>query len=244
MSQQTAPLPTPTRRPRLPRPPFWLVAAAVLVVVASCIPLAIIITARYSTSSQPRIALIQDMAKQPKFREQMPSSVFADGRADRPQIRSTVPRGQLDADDHYYRGYTIPTNPPTTQPQLSFFDKLPTQIQLTKPLLARGQQRFDIYCATCHGLDGSGKGPVNQRALELKETNWVPAADLHTDLVRSRPDGHIFNTISNGIRTMPAYAGQIPVQDRWAIVAYLRALQFSQNAPARVLPPQQLQTLR
>ena len=76
---------------------------------------------------------------------------------------------------------------------------------------------------------------VNARAVEKQEPKWVPAANLHSDVVRGRPDGHLFNTITNGIRTMPAYGPQIPAADRWAIVAYVRALQLSRHAKASVL---------
>lgn len=244
MSVEPSLTPQPTRRRGLPRPPFWLVAGALILVVGSWVPLALIARARFATTAKPRIQIIQDMGKQPKYREQSPSLVFADGRADRPKIPSTVARGQLDDNDHYYRGYSLKLNQQTGKWDVAFFEKLPSQIQITPAFLARGQQRFDIYCATCHGLDGSGKGPVNQRAIELRETRWVPVADLHTDLVRTRPDGHLYNSIANGIRSMPAYGGQISIHDRWAIVAYVRALQFSQHAPARVLPPERIQTLR
>ena len=106
-------------------------------------------------------------------------------------------------------------------------------------LLKRGRERFNIYCYVCHGYDGSGHGPVNQRALELKSIDtdanhpigvtWTPAAQLTSDVIRAEPDGKIFNTITNGIRTMPSYRDQIPANDRWAIVAYVRALQLSQG---------------
>jgi len=102
-------------------------------------------------------------------------------------------------------------------------------------LLKRGQERFNIYCAVCHGADGYGNGPVNARALELSEGTWTAAASLHTDLVRGRPVGQLYNTINNGIRTMPAYGSQIPVADRWAIVGYVRALQRAGHAKDSVL---------
>jgi hypothetical protein len=85
---------------------------------------------------------------------------------------------------------------------------------------------------------------VNERAAELQEPKWVPAASLHSDVVKGRPDGHIFNTITNGIRNMPGYGSQVPVPDRWAIVAYIRALQLSQDAPASAVPPEKLQTMK
>ena len=116
-------------------------------------------------------------------------------------------------------------------------------------LLRRGQQRFNIYCYVCHGLDGSGQGPVNERAMELQADgvagmSWTPAAVLTADLIRAEPDGKIFNTITNGIRSMPSYGAQIPVSDRWAIVSYVRALQFSQKAPTSVVPKDKLDALQ
>lgn len=93
-----------------------------------------------------------------------------------------------------------------------------------------------MFCAPCHGLSGYGNGPVAIRAEELEQGTWTPPASFHTELVRERPAGHIFNTISNGIRNMPAYGPQIPVEDRWAIVAYVRALQRSRDAKISDLP--------
>jgi mono/diheme cytochrome c family protein len=95
---------------------------------------------------------------------------------------------------------------------------------VTESLVRRGQNRFDIFCAPCHGLDGYGDGPVAKRADALQEGTWVPPSSYHTDLVRQRPVGFIFNTITHGIRNMPAYGPQIPVADRWAIVSYVREL--------------------
>src|SRR5439155_25052438 len=122
----------------------------------------------------------------------------------------------------------------------NFLSGFPEQVKVNEALLRRGQQRFNIYCSVCHGLDGSGHGPVNERAMALagvSGTNWTPAADLMKDSVRGRPDGHIYNTINVGIRNMPGYGTQIVPEDRWAIVAYVRALQLSQGAPASALPP-------
>jgi mono/diheme cytochrome c family protein len=104
---------------------------------------------------------------------------------------------------------------------------------VNKALLERGQNRFNIYCTACHGIDGYARGTVEIRSEELGTP--LNAKSLHEDLVRGRSEGHIFNTISNGIRNMPGYSAQIPVEDRWAIVAYVRALQLSQNAPPSVV---------
>ncbi|HEX2971310.1 MAG TPA: cytochrome c, partial [Tepidisphaeraceae bacterium] len=128
--------------------------------------------------------------------------------------------------------------------ETTFFADLPAQVKPTRELLTRGQERFIIYCAPCHGMDGYGNGPVNARAVELQEPKWVPAASLHSETVRGRALGHLYNTINNGIRNMPGYGAQIPAEDRWAIVAYVKALQFSQNAPAKVVPAEKLQSMR
>lgn len=105
-------------------------------------------------------------------------------------------------------------------------------------LLARGQQQFGIYCSVCHGMNGRGNGLVNQRAQSILSGDWVPPSSLHQETLYSPqyPDGKLYSTISNGIRKMPGYAGQIKVKDRWAIVAYVRALQKSQNASLDEVP--------
>jgi len=244
--------------PRLPRPPFWMVALALVSVVATWLPLAIIARARVSTSSEPRIQLLQDMAIQPKFREQETNPLFEDDRAMRPKIPGTIAFGSLQTDDNYYHGFVRQLGSDGNY-TVVFADHLPakftdTQKHLTA-LLQRGQQRFNIYCYVCHGFDGSGHGPVNERAMQLKATDtdpqhplgitWTPAAQLYSDTIRAQPDGKLFNTISNGIRTMPAYGPQIPVDDRWAIVAYVRALQLSEGGmPAGSLTPQQRDALK
>ena len=242
--------------PRLPRPPFWMIAIALVGVVITWLPLAIIARARVSTSAEPRIALLQDMAIQPKFREQEINTLFEDDRAMRPRIPGTVARGSLQQDDKYYHGF-VRQNDGSGKWTVVFETALPERFaseKSMKKLLARGEDRFNIYCYVCHGYDGSGRGPVNQRAMELKATdtdpthplgiNWTPAAQLYSDAVRADSEGKIFNTISNGYRSMPSYGSQIPVDDRWAIVAYVRALQFSQQAPESLLSAEQLAALK
>ena len=120
-----------------------------------------------------------------------------------------------------------------------FVAKIPQQIGVTSEFVHRGQERFNIYCAPCHGESGYGDGAVAQRVKSLRADPgavgaigaWVDPQNLHDAKIGTRPDGHIYNTISNGIRNMPAYDKQISVLDRWAIVAYVRALELSQNAP-------------
>jgi mono/diheme cytochrome c family protein len=235
--------------PRLPRPPFWMIALALMMIVITWLPLAIIARARVSLSPEPRIQLMQDMGIQPKFREQETNSLFEDDRAMRPHIPGTVARGSLEEDDNYYHGFGRQDDGGgkyTIVYVNSLPDRLTNSSKKMKALLQRGQLRFNIYCYVCHGYDGSGRGPVNQRAMELKAidtdpqhpigVSWTPAAQLYSDTIRAETDGQIFNTISNGIRTMPSYGAQVPVDDRWAIVAYVRALQMSQGG----VPPTNL----
>jgi len=233
----SGPIPAVThapRPPRLRRPPFWMISLGLVSVVASWVPLVIFARARVIPSDQPRVQFIQDMGIQPKFREQQSNDLFADGRADRLPIPGTVARGHLEEDDQFYRGYSR-TGGTREKPEVKFFDAFPSQVTVDDALLRRGQQRFDIYCSACHGLDGRGHGAVNERALELMRdpatgTSWAPAADLTAANVVARPVGHIYNTINVGIRNMPGYGAQIPAADRWAIVSYVRALQLSQSA--------------
>jgi mono/diheme cytochrome c family protein len=219
--------------PRLRRPPFIFIAIGLIFLVGSWVPLVLFARARVSRSELPRVQLAQDMGAQPKYREQQTSELFVDGRADRPHVVGTVAYGKLEEDDHFYRGYAMqPGGGEGGKPLAKFFDDFPQQVKVDEALLKRGRERFNIYCSACHGEDGSGRGPVAVRAEEIQMP--INAANFHTDVVRGRPNGHLFNTITNGIRTMPGYSAQIAVEDRWAIVAYVRALQLSQNAPPNV----------
>ena len=235
------------RPPRMGKLPKWAVSGALIAVIGSWVPLVLFARARASMSPLPRVQFVQDMGTQPKYREQQSSEVFADGRADRPIIEGTVARGHLDDDDHYYRGFSQTTGA-DGKPQIKFFEGFPERIKVDTALLNRGQERFNIYCSVCHGLDGYGHGAVNERALDLqknaKGTLWVQAADLTKDPVKSRPEGHIFNTINVGIRNMPPYGPQIPVHDRWAIVAYVRALQLAQDVPSRYVSPEVIEAAK
>jgi mono/diheme cytochrome c family protein len=229
--------PNPLAEFRLRRPPFWLLAVFLILVVVSWLPLVVAARRRVSTSESPRIHLVQDMDNQPKYKAQHTSPIFADGRADRPVIPGTVARGEVVGEDHYVHGFK-------RTPKVEFFSGYPRQVEVNERLLKRGQVVYGIYCSPCHGLDGYGHGPVNERALELNEPKWVQAASLHADVVKRRPEGHLFNTISVGIRNMPGYGGQIAVNDRWAVVAYVRALQLSQDAPASAVPVEKLNGLK
>lgn len=231
-------------RGELPRPPFVMIAVFLVLTVATWIPLVVFARARVSKSTEPRVHMFQDMDNQPRYGAQQASPIFADGRSMRLPIPGTVARGKLEEDDHLYRGYRRTIDASTGKVDTIFFETLPSQIQLNQALLERGQQRFNIYCGVCHGNDGYGNGPVNVRALERSEAKWVPPANLHTEVVIGRQDGHLFNTITNGIRNMAGYGSQISTEDRWAIVAYLRALQTSQHVPPSAVPAQQLSNMQ
>lgn len=220
--------------------PKPLLQAAVVAALLAVIPLCIVWKARYATSPSPRIHIIQDMDNQEKFKTQKANAIFLDGRAMRAPVGATqdnplgltVARGDLKEDAHFYRGLIGG----------QYADRFPVHhegVAIDEKFLARGQRQFNIYCAPCHGLDGAGNGPVNRRALELSNagtSTWVQAASLHDAERLSRPVGHLFNTITNGIRTMPPYGNQINEMDRWAIVAYIKALQKTTAAKIEELP--------
>jgi mono/diheme cytochrome c family protein len=213
---ETPPLPPVIRQVQL--------VGGILLVLLALVPPALLARASSRSQQTTRVQLIPNMDQQPKFVAQETNNLFLDGRAMRPHVSGTVARGEANLDTAFYRGMDGD----------EWAAAIPMTVDL--PLVERGQQRFTIYCAQCHGYDGSGRGPVAIRAEELQEGTWVPPTSLHDQLVRDRPDGHIFNTISNGIRNMPPYGDQIDVQDRWAIVAYVRALQKSQSASLEDVP--------
>lgn len=196
--------------------PRWFFPIGIILASLALVPFALVWKMRAVPSSETRPQIIFDMDQQPKFKTQAPNDLFADGRAMRPVIEGTVARGALEEDDHYYRG----------QVDGEWAAALPQKP--TAEMLQRGRERYEIFCMPCHGLSGHGDGPVARRAESLAEGTWIPPTTYHSDPMREQPVGQIFNTISNGIRSMPAYGAQIRVKDRWAIVAYVRALQKSQ----------------
>lgn len=218
--------------PKFPQMPKYTVPIVALLFSLSLVPLLMVTRARSIHFREPRIHLIPDMDHQSKFRAQAENVMFADGRAMRAPVEGTVARGELRTDEHLYGGLS----------NGEFVTVFPMEV--TDVVLARGQERYGIYCSPCHGLDGMGAGIISARAEKLQTATWVPPSSFHTDLVRSRPVGHLYNTITNGIRNMPPYGPQIPVEDRWAIVAYVRALQRSQNATLNDVPASERATLR
>ncbi len=160
----------------------------------------------------------QDMQNQPKFYPQRGTTFYADGRSVRPQVENTVGRDQLHEDAYFYTGIEGGKEG----------DGLP--IPLTAATLQRGQERYNIYCAPCHSRVGNGDGMIVQRG-------YRPAGNFHTDRLRSAPLGHFFAVITNGYGAMPDYSAQVTPPDRWAIAAYIRALQLSQNAKSGDVGP-------
>ena len=202
------------------------------VAALALLPFACVYKARHSLSPLPRIHLLQGMDNQPRFRSQQANPLFADLREERPPVPGTVARGRLDDDEARMTGARDGRD----------VDAFPVRVSGT--LLARGRERFDIYCSPCHGLAGDGDGIVAVRADRLREGTWVQPTSLHDPTVLARPVGHIYKTITHGIRTMPSYGAQIPVDDRWAIVAYVRALQRAAHAPVARLSAEERAALR
>ena len=155
----------------------------------------------------------QDMADQPKYTPLSPSPFFDDGRSERPLVENTVARGSIADEDLFV-------------PKESNAFPLP----LTPELLNRGHERYRIFCSPCHGMQGDGNGMVSMRGMKHPPS-------FHDARLRQVPNGYIFDAITNGFGGMLSYSTQIPPADRWAIIAYVRALQLSRNAPVSELPP-------
>ncbi|MCY2959859.1 MAG: DUF3341 domain-containing protein [Planctomycetota bacterium] len=205
--------------------PRWVRAGLVSVAVVALIPFALALASRFQDSSKPPFHIVGDMDWQTRYRAQAANPHYADGRAMRPDVAGTVAFGELATDQVLATGKT----------GADWTTKIPLTVDAA--LLQRGRARYGIYCAPCHGIAGYGDGLVAARASELQEPTWVPPASLHDAVVRGRAAGQLFDTILNGVRTMPAYGRQIPRDDAWAIVAYVRALQRSQNATTEDVPP-------
>jgi mono/diheme cytochrome c family protein len=204
--------------------------------VAALVPFAMIAKARATHTHEPRVHMLSDMDFQPKAQAQNASVIFANGRASRMPPAGTVARGDLELDDHTFRGLQ----------DGEWARAFPPDFDVSMRTMERGRERFGIYCQPCHGAAGDGNGMVHRRTLSLGRNvrGWVQPSNLHQESIVRQPHGQIFNTITHGIRTMPSYAAQISVEDRWAIVLYLRALQRSQNALIDDLPADQRDAIR
>jgi mono/diheme cytochrome c family protein len=170
------------------------------------------------------VACRQDMHDQPRYKPMAESAYFGDRRSARPLVEGTVARGQLDADAHAASG----------RQQAALATEFPAPV--TSQVLSRGRERFQIFCAPCHGLAGYGDGMVVKRGLRTPPS-------FHIDRLRNQPPGYFFDVVTRGFGAMPDYAAQVPPADRWAIVAYVRALQLSQNARIEDVPPAERERL-
>ena len=217
--------------------------AAFILVVIAVVALA---GFRGTKMTQPPLEIFPDMDHQPKYQPQHPSGFFADGRGARKPVDGTVPMGYTLANRFLQTGAQNGTLRPsgfsngpdyyhTGKIGDSYGDGFP--VEVTEQLLHRGEERYLINCAVCHGRTGAGNGIVTQYGL-------VAVANLHDERIRTMPDGQIFSTITNGKNTMGAYGPQIAVEDRWAIVAYIRALERSQHASLADLPEGRRQELQ
>jgi mono/diheme cytochrome c family protein len=191
----------------------------------------------------------QQMAKQPKYLPLEASEFFEDGRSARPLIAGTVARGHLHTDEAFYAGKLGPSAETIRAvsiigagsgnllsplalalSQSAYVDVFPFPVTLE--VLSRGRERFTIFCAVCHGPLGDGDGVVVERGFTRPPT-------YHSDRLRSAPVGYFYDVITHGFGSMPDYSAQVSAKDRWAIAAYIRALQLSQNARLSELPPEE-----
>jgi mono/diheme cytochrome c family protein len=184
---------------------------------------------RGSFSTRPPIEIWPDMDHQAKYKPQAESKFFADGRADRPLPPGTVPYGRstdrqdpafLKADDFHYEGKL---------PDGSFGRGFPKDIDVTRAFIERGQGRYMIYCAPCHGQLGDGNGITKSYGMLVTPT-------YHDDRLRAMPEGEIYHVITHGKNTMMSYADKLTPDDRWAVVAYVRALQRAAHGSLKDVP--------
>ncbi len=208
---------------------------------------------RPRVSASPRLLLLlsafcllfsvgcrQDMQDQPRMKPYRSTTFFSNGLSSRPPVTGTVPRGFLRADKAFFTGKkdtavttseTTGASPaPSGQPASYPDDIEEFPLTITEETVARGRERYEIFCSLCHGPTGNGDGMIVRRGFRR-------AASFHTDALRQAPVGHYFDAITNGWGAMPSYAPQIPPGDRWAIIAYIRALQVSnQNVQSQPAP--------
>ena len=190
----------------------------------------LLIGCRGTLSENEPIHISPNMDHQEKFQAQEENTMFADNRAMRKPVLGTVARGFLRDDTRFYEG---------VDENGALISDMP--VPVTRELLERGQERYEIYCTVCHGSAGDGKGII-MVGNEGKGYGYVPAPNYHDQRLIDMENGHYFQIISYGTPTgtMPGYAQQIPVADRWAIIAYIRALQLSRTAPGDELNASQL----
>jgi mono/diheme cytochrome c family protein len=181
---------------------------------------------RGKPSEDPPLHLNPNMDDQPRYDAQESSRFFENGAEMRQPVAGTVARGHLQEDVEYYYGRTADS---------LLVKKMP--LILSMDLMQRGRERYNIFCSPCHDQTGSGQGIVIKKG-------FLPPPTFHQQRLREVEDGHLYEVIRNGIRNMPSYRHQISVADRWAIVAYVRAMQRSQNARLEDIPAQMRETIK
>ncbi|MGF1633561.1 MAG: c-type cytochrome [Phycisphaerae bacterium] len=251
-------------RRNFPRPPFWIIAILMISVVASWIPLAWAVREMVRKDKlDPRIHIFQDMDNQAKYKAQSYSPLYEDQRSERQPVPGTISRGRIwgpswaeywqvgnrPADyytynnAHLHLGYQVGPDGDVlrdAEGNAVFYETFPEGLAVdTAAFLKLGEGLFNIHCASCHGADGVGNGPVHLQTLRGQDAGrnagWVPPTNLVAGQPLERSVGHLHNTVNNGIRSMAGYGYKLPAEQRWAIVAYVRALQVSQNAPAELV---------
>jgi mono/diheme cytochrome c family protein len=203
-----------------------------LLIFAICTVMVVVIAGkRGDMSRRPPIELFPDMVRQPKLRPQSPDAFFQDdGRGSRMPVEGTVAREDIHYADLPANTGHLPGKP------TNFVETIP--VEVTAKLLARGQQRFQINCSPCHGAQGDGNG------ITKKIGAMAVVANLHDKRIVEMPDGEIFNTITHGKNLMGPYGPNVTVEDRWAIIAYVRALQLSKLGSVDDVPEQFRSTLK
>lgn len=234
--------------------PLWFHGVAAILTCASFIPLAVGFKGRFATSEKPRYHVWPDMDWQRKRKTQTGWAGFADGRAMRLPVAGTVAEGELRDDFELYfgvaQGSEVPDmikydvaqfGPDAGAERPEWLAAFPAAVNVDEAFLERGRQRYGIYCAVCHGKQGNGMGAVAVRAnaLDAAQWGWVPPKSLLSDNAKAYSNGELFHVASNGISTMSGYSGQIPAKDRWAIVAYVRAIQATQGLDQSDAPKDQ-----
>ena len=170
-------------------------------------------------SAKPPLEVFNDMDRQYKYLPQAASPFFADGRTDRPVVPGTVSMGSFQEDDYFTSG----------RDEAEFGRGFPVPVD--HQLMELGRKKYDIFCAVCHGTTGDGNGIT-------KSYGMVATPTYHDDRLRGMAEGEIFNTITNGKNNMGSYGAKLGYEERWAIIAYLRALQLAQNATLENVPPE------
>ncbi len=183
---------------------LFLAAIALPLVLSSC---------RGQLSDEEPVHPNMNMDQQERFETQEKNEFFDDNRAMRKPVDGTIARGNLKEDKALYQGINDDS---------SFVDEIP--VDVTKSFIYRGKDQYEVFCTPCHGITGDGDG-----IIMANNYGYVPAPSFHNERIQDETDGYLYSAIANGIRNMPSYATQISVKDRWAIVAYIRALQNSQN---------------